>query len=440
MPKSIAFYFSVLLAVLAAMGISCKKDNPVQPTPPGHTAITLTADFVSLRWTRLSWNNDSGAASHKYVLLRNGKDTVFNASTPASQKTVTVQDSMLTPGTDYSYEVLRIVNTAHWDSASVAVRTKDTTKDAYSWTTVKYGYPNSVFYGIWGTSPTSLWIVGAVDSGSWVATIIHRTMGRDTLFDVVGPTSRYYGVFGTSDTDVYFCGPSVITHWDGKKLGYHVFDGDSLFQAGTLSAIWEAPDKKELFAVGSFGLIIHRKSDGKTWEQMTSGTTMTLVSIRAFSRSDIYVCGQGATTGIILHFDGSSWQTVAIGDPSPPDSTYLWGRFICLAGEAPDSLYAVGTKIYRRLGGHWMLAKAPWNEPGDPTGGALKEGADGVWNNLWVSGDFGFLMHFNGERWTTNYPFWNTAGDLFLDRALSFDSDVFIVGSDNQAAYLIHGK
>ncbi len=433
---------SLLAAVLCGMGISCHKDNPVQPTVPGHTAITLSADFVSLRWTRLSWTNDTTAASHQYVLLRNGRDTVFNASVVASQKAVTVQDTTLKPGTEYSYEVFRIVNGAHWDSASVAVRTKDTTKDVYAWTTVKYGLPGSVLFGIWGLSPSSIWMVGAIDSNpsGYAGSIIHRVMGVDTFIKVEGPTLRYFGVYGTSDSDVYFCGLAVISHWDGHRMTYHVFDGDSLPQIGTFDAIWEAPDKKELFAVGSFGLIMHRKADGATWEQLTSGTSMTLVSIRAFSSSDIFVCGQGATTGIILHFDGSTWQTEAIGDPSPPDSTYLWGRFICLAGEARDSLYAVGTKIYRRLGGKWTLANAPWNQAGPPNGGALKEGADGTWNNLWVSGDFGFVMHFNGEHWKTNYPFWDTSSDLILVRELAFDNEVFIVGSDNQGAYLMHGQ
>src|SRR5581483_6230234 len=98
---------------------ACKNDCPSQPPvlPPGHTALALTPVQISTRWLTLQWKNDSTAVSRTYVLLRNGKDTVFVNTAPLTSDTITVKDSLLTPSTTYNYELYRIYKGAHWDSA-----------------------------------------------------------------------------------------------------------------------------------------------------------------------------------------------------------------------------------------------------------------------------------------------------------------------------------
>src|SRR5690242_4344669 len=72
-------------AFVAGCGLytACKNDCPSQPPvlPPGHTALALTPVQTSTRWLTMQWKNDSTAVSRAYVLLRNNKDTVYNATT-----------------------------------------------------------------------------------------------------------------------------------------------------------------------------------------------------------------------------------------------------------------------------------------------------------------------------------------------------------------------
>src|SRR5579872_1205541 len=134
-------YITLLLSAAAFMAgcglyTACKKDCPTQPPPiaPWHNPLQLKALQVSTRWVQLQWNNDSITVSHYYVLLRNGKDTVFADSIPRLTATETIKDSLLTPSTNYTYTLYRIYNSAHWDSATAQVQTLDTTKDNYSFT------------------------------------------------------------------------------------------------------------------------------------------------------------------------------------------------------------------------------------------------------------------------------------------------------------------
>ncbi|HET7153715.1 MAG TPA: hypothetical protein VFJ29_08100, partial [Candidatus Kapabacteria bacterium] len=105
-------YLTLLLtaaAFTAGCGVfACKNDCPSQPPvlPPGHTALALTPVQTSTRWVTLEWKNDSTAVSRAYVLLRNNKDTVYNAT--ATTDTIIVKDSLLTPSTTYNYTLYRI--------------------------------------------------------------------------------------------------------------------------------------------------------------------------------------------------------------------------------------------------------------------------------------------------------------------------------------------
>jgi hypothetical protein len=435
------------VAVLCGMGISCKKDQPTQPpSQPGHTAITFQVTFTSIRWCRLQWSNDSTAASPRYLLIRDGRDTLYNDSLAAGVETKVLQDTVLKPGTSYSYWVYRIVNGQRWDSATVNVRTLDTTKQHYSFEELRYGNPGSGIYGIWGTSPQSVWMCGLIDSGMNTTNILHVTNDSVRLYYVEHMGNQtWYGCYGTSDSSVYFVALSAIAHYDGHGFVVWTF-ADSLHLPGAqLLGIWVTPDDKEVFAVGNAGTIVHRKADG-SWENMSSGTSLYLMQVRGSSAKDVYAIGQkpdcDGCEGVILHYDGTIWSEMAHGYlPVPADTNLLVGDFADLGGESTDSLYTVGQRIYKRDGVRWELPDAPWNgRTTGGSGGAKMEGVGGTWNNMWVVGDLGFIEHFNGERWNTAYPYFYLTSSLILRRVLAFHDEVFIVGGDNQSSFILHGR
>ena len=447
MLRKILPILSLLLAILCAMGVSCKKDCPTQPAPlaPSHTAITLQVTFTSTRWCRLQWTNDSSAVSHRYLFLRNNRDTLFNDSVASSAPLKILQDTVLKPGTTYSYWVYRIVNGQRWDSATVSVRTLDTTRDNYTWETIRIGQAGSVLYGIWGNSPNSVWMCGGGDNGGChFFNVVHDVNGSLEFLNASVAGGGFNACYGVSDSSIYFVGLATLAHWDGHEFSYVLFYGDSVpVRAGNLSSVWVTRDESEVFAVGDSGRIVHRSADGK-WEVQPSGSTLNLTKVIGFSNRDVYAVGTKSNyEGVILKYDGATWGEIAHAyDPPPNDTTLLAGNAVGIGGESADSLYACGVYIYKRNGSRWKLADAPCNDPsyhGGPCG-AYRETISGTWNNMWVGGDFGYLLHFDGEKWVDIRNFFDLNSNLVWIGILPFPNEMFILGSDHNGAVLLHGK
>jgi hypothetical protein len=417
----------LLTAVIFTAGCglytACKNDCPSQPPvlPPGHTALTLTAKQVSTRWLTLQWKNDSTAVSRAYVLLRNGKDTVFANTTAITSDTITVKDSSLTPSTRYSYTLYRVYQNQHWDSATAQVHTLDTTKDNYQWTVTKLGIPGTTLYCVWGTTPNSVWAGGGLDSGD----ILHYYNGQ--LQEINVGVFQIYSVTGTSDSNVWFGANGALVQWNGNKFTIHDFISDSLPRVTqNFTGIWIAPDS-EMFVSCSGGSIVHRSTNGK-WDTMSSGTKFGLGSIIGFAPNDVYAAGGYASDYIVLHYDGSTWSTILQDNGSVNVDAIgsLWG-------ESADSLYIVGNGIFHRKGSSWEN-----RTPTQLTGYAYSVHSQG-WNNVFVAGDYGTLIKFDGDHWIA-YNLVAHANGTSLNGVINFNNDVFAVGLDNNSAYFIHGQ
>ena len=121
------------------------------------------------------------------------------------------------------------------------------------------------------------------------------------------------------------------------------------------------------------------------WISVQSPTSQPLYDIWGSSATDIWAVGE---YGTMLHYDGVTWSSVAAGiDRSV---TNIWGS-------GPSDIWASayrvgggGYGIYHYNGAQWVL---------DNT-----DGNGGIWgtspSNVWIGGDGGFLMNFNGSQWT----------------------------------------
>ncbi|MGH7954780.1 MAG: hypothetical protein ACREOZ_02345, partial [Gloeomargaritales cyanobacterium] len=144
----------------------CSKPCPSQPPalPPGHYALTLKAQTVSIRRATLTWNNDSVNVSWRYVLVRGAntplKDTVFADTVYRLKPIVTVTDTGLAPGTQYAYTVYRIFQNQRWDSSSVSITTLAITNPNMTTQSYGFGEAGSYLRGIWASSPTDVWMCG----------------------------------------------------------------------------------------------------------------------------------------------------------------------------------------------------------------------------------------------------------------------------------------
>jgi len=140
-----------------------------------------------------------------------------------------------------------------------------------------------------------------------------------------------------------------------------------------------------IWAVGDSETVIHY--DGSSWQTVNigGGGIHTLYDVWASSPTDVFIVG---FNGLIYHFDGVSWTQ------QPSGTTFtLRGVF----GNAPDDVYAVGS-----LGTILHYDGASWSRMTSITSEELYD----VWANgpfnVWACGTRGRIMHFNGTVWSTN--------------------------------------
>ncbi len=135
-----------------------------------------------------------------------------------------------------------------------------------AWSTLDSGTTRDL-WGVWGTSPTDLWIVGGEVTGTW-------------------PLILHYD--GTSFTE-------VPVETDQNQHG-----GVALFK------VWGIDGK--VWAVGDLGLIV--EWDGTRWVEEFGGPFANddFVSLWGNSATDVVAVG-GRGNGRIARYDGTTWTT-----------------------------------------------------------------------------------------------------------------------------------
>ena len=169
------------------------------------------------------------------------------------------------------------------------------------------------FYGVWGSSPTDVFLVGSAASGSKMevrenlimhyrgTTWVRETTNADPLCDAL------CGIWGSSAYDVRAVGPhptvssSNFMCYDGRN--WRAYDGDLsgrrlkyLIFPPSLNAIWGS-SAQDVFVVGDSGVVLH--DNGKEWKIMTSPAKVTLNGLWGSSSRDVFAVGAGGT---VLHY------------------------------------------------------------------------------------------------------------------------------------------
>jgi hypothetical protein len=217
----------------------------------------------------------------------------------------------------------------------------------------------------------------------------------------------------------------LVERWDGttwRTVASPNPDPGGLSELNGVAAVPAAPGT--VWAVGShstpnanFGtrkLILRRT--GGVWQVLGSPTFTPedhLEAVDASGPADAWAVGWGSTSpfggtavGIALRWNGSSWRSVPIPQPSP---VMLFG----VAALAPDDVWAVG---HTYLGGpHWVPLILHWNGtswsratiPAFPAGGQLRDVVALSPTNVYAVGLDGegfsarsLVLRWNGSSWT----------------------------------------
>ncbi len=219
-----------------------------------------------------------------------------------------------------------------------------------AWNAATLPDDTGVLWWAWSDGSAAAWAVGAR------ATILRRVGNvwhREPLdTGQVDPRVAFYGVWGTGPGDVWVVGGSsmpgvpagAILHFDGftwSPVPEPVDPPTELFK------VWGA-DNGDVWAVGVGGTIfewVPADAPGATgmWTKVDAGTTATLISVYGRAANDVYAVG-GDGFGVIVHWDGVAWSRFA-PDSSIDPLSGVW--------TAPGrALYAAGNRgLLLRFGG-----------------------------------------------------------------------------------------
>ena len=187
----------------------------------------------------------------------------------------------------------------------------------------------------------------------------------------------------------------------------------SIPQTTSLYAVWGST-AYDVFVAGSSGVIMHY--DGTSWVVMSTGVTNRLTDIWGTASNDVFAVGDN---GVILHYDGVSWTAMTSGTSSILNS--IWGS-------ASDDVFIAGGGILHYDGSTWTdIGLIESETPGIYFGISGKSIWGSASSDVFVAAFSGDIRHYNGTGWsdispTVKKPIYDIWGTAY--------NDVFAVGDN----------
>lgn len=202
--------------------------------------------------------------------------------------------------------------------------------------TIQYNTGNNL-RGIWGSSPSNVFAVG-------IGRILHYNgMGWSSQYTTA---NTYNAVWGSSATDVFAVGVNgTILHSDDSGSSWQQQNSNTFY---TLNGIWGS-SATNVYAVGENFTILHY--DGTTWSPIAVNNSpdTALNAIWGYSADSIFVVGDSE---VIVWYTGGTWTIISGDLSSTTDLTSVWGASACsvyVSGEVND----ITGIIYHFNGSTW---------------------------------------------------------------------------------------
>lgn len=291
--------------------------------------------------------------------------------------------------------------------------------------------------GIWGLSDNDIYAVGAA------GTILHYDGSVWTEED--SPTEfTLLTIWGTSANHIYAAGATTLMYdgvnWEIANISEQpdmfdiwAYSSSAALAVGTGGKIYAfngqawssntSPTEEDLhgvwgngpgnfrFAVGDNGTILALDLDVGDWTDASGVTSENLKAVWGTDDSTVFAVGNNGT---VLEYDGVSWDTMTLG--SAVNLTDIYGTSDTIMYACSDNGWVFKydtTKTWRAV---YTLGGVPYNS---------------VWvraeNDVFVVGDNGTILHFNGTTWETQSS--GTTSDLLCVWGQD-GNDVFAGGRD----------
>ena len=405
--------------------------------PFANQSLSMTTDpGVTEAW--ISLHVDGVKSGADYIVQRDGK-TVFKGRLQ-SPDTV-VYDSLLKPATTYTYRFFARENGDDSPALQSTLTTLDTTSHNFSWQSYEFGGQNgsSYFQDVAIIDENDIWAVGEIYTKDDKFNAAHWDGQKWTLIHISPEfrghkiTPEIEGVFAFDTNNIWFCAGGAPVYWNGEKFTmYHLWDMGILGQTdGGVTKAW-GTSSANIYFVGRTGTIVHY--DGKGWMKIDGGTDLPIQDIwgcfnfRA-NTYDIYAIASDEFNSILLRMNGNS----VLKYPVPENALELSGIWF----QNNRSFFIVGDGIFTKK----RLSDKKWffYKQGLVTSYASAAVRGEGINDIFISGGFFELVHFNGLNWHKyDVPFSDDFGvygniDIRNNR-------IILVGYHHQKAIIVMGK
>jgi hypothetical protein len=173
------------------------------------------------------------------------------------------------------------------------------------------------------------------------------------------------------------------THWDGKQF-QNIDIGISIFFGVETYKMWGT--KNNLYAVGDNGTI--GRYNGTGWQKMQSGTNLNIYDIFGFGSTVLAIASNPfeSLDKKVMQINGTTVTQLSTDSIHGPLNS-VW--FV------PGHYYVVGQGIYEKN----SLVDNAWHQDRANTVDFFSCIRGNAWNDIFVSGGFGQLLHYNGKSW-----------------------------------------
>lgn len=209
---------------------------------------------------------------------------------------------------------------------------------------------------VWATGPGDVWVSGRhrLSKGGQFEASWRTTPGDGGVawapVSAFGSAGAVYGIWGSGPNDVWMVGSKGTTNmsFSSHTNGLAATDGGmpawtevDTATFSVLNAVW-GTGPNDVWAVGNSGAIRHY-TGGATWEIVESPTSQNLRGVWAAATDDAWAVGENGT---VLHYDGTEWtpSKVALPKADKRDLYAVWGS-------GPDDVWAVGDGIVMHYSG-----------------------------------------------------------------------------------------
>lgn len=206
---------------------------------------------------------------------------------------------------------------------------------------------------------------------------VHRV---SYIYNGIATYSSISWIYAINGDDIWF---GNSTHWDGKQfanidIGMSIFYGTGTNKMGGIGG--------NLYVVGNSGRVANY--DGRDWQSVQSSTNLNFYDVYG-SGGQVLAVASNPFTGYdrkIVQFNGAA--ATAISDS--PITWPLMGVWF-----VPGHYYVVGQGIYEKT----SLSDPVWRQDSVDTVDFFSCIRGNAWNDVFVAGGYGQLLHFNGKSW-----------------------------------------